>query len=287
MLLALLSGSVLAFGLAFFFEYLDSRIKTPDELKAHLGLPSLGMVPALDAKTWKDKEPLLHAGVPPGFAEAFRTVRTNVLFSSAQEGSRVLVVTSTGPGEGKTTVATNLAISFAQAGQRVLLIDADMRRPRVHSVFGCKQEPGLSNLMVGNARASETVHKTPVPGLWVLGAGRIPPNPAELIGSQRFRDFLASLKEHFDLVLVDSPPVMAVTDAAIVAHAANGVVFVVGAEMTCRNAARAAVEHLEQGRAHFVGAVLNRVELERNAYYYSHYYRREYGVYYQQAANAK
>ena len=287
MLLALVSGSILAFGLAFFFEYLDSRIKTPDELKAHLGLPSLGMVPALDPKAWKDKEPLLHAGVPPGFAEAFRTIRTNVLFSSAEEGSRVLVVTSTGPGEGKTTVATNLAIGFAQAGQRVLLIDADMRRPRVHNVFGLKQEPGLSNLMVGNAKASETVHKTPVPGLWILGAGRIPPNPAELIGSQRFRDFLNSLKEHFDLILVDSPPVMAVTDAAIVAHAANGVVFVVGAEMTSRNAARAAVEHLEQGRAHFVGAVLNRVELERNAYYYSHYYRREYGAYYQQAANAK
>ena len=287
LLLALAVGSVLAFGLAFFFEYLDSRIKTPDELKAHLGLPSLGMVPALDVKVWKDKEPLLHAGVPPGFAEAFRTIRTNVLFSSAEEGSRVLVVTSTGPGEGKTTVATNLAIGFAQAGQRVLLIDADMRRPRVHSVFGLKQEPGLSNLMVGNARASESVHKAPVPGLWVLGAGRIPPNPAELIGSQRFRDFLNSLKEHFDLILVDSPPVMAVTDAAIAAHAANGVVFVVGAEMTSRNAALAAVEHLEQGRAHFVGAVLNRVELERNSYYYSHYYRREYGAYYQQAANAK
>ena len=287
MLLALVSGSILAFGLAFFFEYLDSRIKTPDELKAHLGLPSLGMVPALEAKAWKDKEPLLHAGVPPGFAEAFRTIRTNVLFSSAEEGSRVLVVTSTGPGEGKTTVATNLAVGFAQAGQRVLLIDADMRRPRVHNVFGLKQEPGLSNLMVGNAKASETVHKTPVPGLWVLGAGRIPPNPAELIGSQRFRDFLNSLKEHFDLILVDSPPVMAVTDAAIAAHAANGVVFVVGAEMTSRNAARAAVEVLEQGRAHLVGAVLNRVELERNAYYYSHYYRREYGAYYQQAANAK
>ncbi len=287
MLLALVSGSILAFGLAFFFEYLDSRIKTPDELKTHLGLPSLGMVPALDAKAWKDKEPLLHAGVPPGFAEAFRTIRTNVLFSSAEEGSRVLVVTSTGPGEGKTTVATNLAIGFAQAGQRVLLIDADMRRPRVHTAFGNKQEPGLSNLMVGNAKASETVHKTPVPGLWVLAAGRIPPNPAELLGSQRFRDFLTSLKEHFDLILVDSPPVMAVTDAAIAANVANGVVFVVGAEMTSRNAARGAVEHLEQGRARFVGAVLNRVELERNAYYYSHYYRREYGAYYQQAASAK
>jgi capsular exopolysaccharide synthesis family protein len=245
------------------------------------------MVPALDAKAWKNKQPLLHAGVPPGFAEAFRTIRTNVLFSSAEEGSRVLVITSTGPGEGKTTVAANLAIGFAQAGQRVLLIDADMRRPRVHDVFGFKQEPGLSNLMVGNAKASQSVHKTPVPGLWVLAAGRVPPNPAELIGSQRFRDFLNSLKEHFDLILVDSPPVMAVTDAAIAANVASGVVFVVGAEMTSRNAARGAVEHLEQGRAHFVGAVLNRVELERNAYYYSHYYRREYGAYYQQAANAK
>jgi capsular exopolysaccharide synthesis family protein len=245
------------------------------------------MVPALAPKSWTGKEPLIHTGVPPGFAEAFRTIRTNVLFSSADEGSRVLVVTSTGPGEGKTTVATNLAIGFAQAGQRVLLIDADMRRPRVHDVFGMKQEPGLSNLMVGNAKASETVHKSAVPGLWVLAAGHNPPNPAELIGSQRFRDFLTSLKEHFDLILVDSPPVMAVTDAAIAGNTANGVVFVVGAEMTSRHAARAAVEQLEQGRAHFVGAVLNRVELERNAYYYSHYYRREYGQYYQQAVNAK
>ena len=287
LMLALLGGSVLGLGLAFFFEYLDSRIKTPDELRTHLGLPSLGMVPALDMKSWKGKEPLIHLGVPPGFAEAFRTIRTNVLFSSAEEGSRVLVITSTGPGEGKTTVASNLAIGFAQAGQRVLLIDADMRRPRVHSVFGMKQEPGLSNLMVGNAKASETVHKTAVPGLWVLAAGHNPPNPAELLGSQRFRDFLVSLKEHFDLILVDSPPVMAVTDAAIAANTANGVVFVVGAEMTSRHAARAAVEQLDNGRAHFVGAILNRVELERNAYYYSHYYRREYGAYYQQAVNAK
>ena len=288
MLLGLVSGAVLAIGLTFFFEYLDSRLKTPEEVKAHLGLPALGMVPALAPQSWKGREPLIHIGVPPGFAEAFRTIRTNVLFSSAEEGARALVITSTGPGEGKTTVASNLAIGFAQAGQRVLLIDADMRRPRVHEVFGRRQEPGLSNVMVGNAKASQSVHKTGVPGLWLLAAGHLPPNPAELLGSQRFRDFVTSLKEHFDLILIDSPPVMAVTDAVIAAHAANGVVFVVGSEMTSRQAARAAVEQLEQGRVHFVGAILNRVDLERNSYYYSSYYRHEYGSYYQkQAVNSR
>jgi capsular exopolysaccharide synthesis family protein len=284
LLLAVLGGGTLAVGLAFFFEYLDSRIKTPDELKLHLRLASLGMLPALEGKAWKGKEPLINQGVPPNFAEAFRSLRTNVLFSSAEEGSRTLVVTSTGPGEGKTTVAANLAMGFAQAGQRVLLIDADMRRPRVHEVFSQPQEPGLSNLMVGNAKASQCVRKSGVPGLWVLAAGRNPPNPAELLGSQRFRDFLVSLHEYFDWVIVDTPPVMAVTDACITANAASGVVFVVGAEMTSRHAARAAVAQLEQGRARFVGAVLNRVELERNSYYYSQYYRREYGAYYQQVA---
>lgn len=285
--LGLFGGMVLALGLAFFFEYVDSRIKTPDELTVHLGLSSLGMVPALDPKSWKGKEPLLNAGVPPNFVEAFRSVRTNVLFSSADEGSRTIIVTSTGPGEGKTTVATNLAIGFAQAGQRVLLIDADMRRPRVHDVFNHNQEPGLSNLIVGNAKASECVHKSGVPGLWTVTAGRIPPNPTELLGSQRFKDFLTSLKDHFEWVIVDSPPIMAVVDASVVASTAGAVVFVVGAEMTSRHAAHAAVAQLRQGRAKFIGAVLNRVELEKNAYYYSHYYRREYGAYYQQAANAK
>ena len=278
--LALLGGCVLALGLAFFFEYVDSRIKSPEEIKAHLGLPSLGMIPALDPKSWKGRDPLISDGVPPNFAEALRTVRTNVLFSSAEEGARNLVVTSTGPGEGKTLVAANLAIGFAQAGQRVLLIDADMRRPRIHQLFRQRQEPGLSNLMVGHSVPSACIRKSSVPGLWLLTAGRIPPNPAELLGSQRFRDFVQSLSEHFDSVIIDSPPVMAVTDAAIAASAATGIVFVVGAEMTSRHAAKTAIQQLENGRPCFLGVVLNRVDLERNAYYYSNYYRREYHQYY-------
>jgi capsular exopolysaccharide synthesis family protein len=281
--LAALGGAILAVGLAFFFEYVDSRIKNPHEITAYLGLPSLGLVPALDPKTWEGREPLISAGVPPGFAEAIRAVRTNVLFSSTAEGPRTLVITSTGPGEGKTMIAANLAIGFAQAGQRVLLIDADMRRPRMHEMFRQKQEPGLSNLMVGHSAPSASIRKSGVPGLWLLTSGRIPPNPAELLGSQRFKDFIGSLGEHFDSVIIDSPPVMAVTDASIAASVATGIVFVVGAEMTSRQAAKAAIQQLQNGRPCFLGAVLNRVELERNAYYYSSYYRREYLQYYQAA----
>jgi capsular exopolysaccharide synthesis family protein len=281
LLLATFGGLLVACGLVFFFEYLDSRIKTPDEIRIHLGLTHLGLLPALDDKTMAAHYPLVSNGVPGNFAEAFRAVRTNVLFSTAQEGSHSIVVTSTGPGEGKTMVASNLAISLAQAGQRTLLIDADMRRPKAHEIFEMSQEPGLSNLLVGNAKASEAVRKSGVAGMWVIPSGRTPPNPAELLGSQRFRDFLASLNEHFDWVIIDSPPVMAVTDAALVAHSASGVVFVVGAEMTSRYAAKSAGDQLRRVHAKFVGAVLNRVDLERNGYYYSQYYRREYGEYYQ------
>jgi capsular exopolysaccharide synthesis family protein len=207
-------------------------------------------------------------------------VRTNVLFASAEEGSRSIVITSTGPGEGKTVVACNLAIGLAQVGQRVLLIDADLRRPRVHEVMHSKSEPGLSNLMVGTTKASECVQKTTVSGLWLLPAGRIPPNPAELVGSRRFRDFLASLNEHFDWVVIDSPPVMAVTDSSLIANTATGVLFVVGAEVANRHGAKVAIDQLQGAKARFFGAVLNGVNLDGNAYYYSQYYRKEYTKYY-------
>jgi len=279
LLLAIFGGAILAIGLAFFFEYLDNRIKSPDEVKQHLGLPFLGMVPALFQNDIES--PLINNGVPHNFSESFRAVRTNLLFSSAAEGSRSVVVTSTGPGEGKTLVAANLAMALAQAGERVLLVDADMRRPRVHTVFDKPQQPGLSNLLVGNAKASEVVHKTSEAGLWVMPAGLDPPNPAELLGSKRFKDFLESLAQHFDWVIIDTPPVMAVTDSSVVGHLATGVLFVVGAEMTSRYAAQRALEQLGQARAKFVGAVLNRVDLEHNAFYYSQYYRRDYSNYYQ------
>ena len=188
--------------------------------------------------------------------------------------------------EGKTIVASNLAIGFAYAGQRVLFADGDLRRPRVHEVFACAQEPGLSNALVGDAKASDAVHRTDVPGLCVLTAGRVPPNAAELLGSQRFRELLASIRSQFDWVVIDSPPVMAVTDPNILANLADSVVFVIGAEMTSYKIAQRAVEQLERGHAAFAGAVLNKVQIQRHAYYYSHHYRREYADYYAAAGRS-
>ncbi len=280
--LALFGGAFLGIGLAFFFEYLDSRIKQPEEIKTQLGLPFLGMVALFNPKETTGP-PLIGNGMPHEFSEAFRGIRTNVLFSSADAGSKSIVVTSTGPGEGKSVVSANLAMSLALAGQRVLLIDADMRRPKVHELFGVSQEPGLSNVMVGDAKASEAVKRTLTPNLWLMTAGKHPPNPAELLGSRRFKDFMASLGEHFDWVIIDTPPVMAVTDASVIAHSATGVVFVVGAEMTSKGAAKAALEQLDSAKAKYVGGILNRVDVRRNPYYYARHYRREYQNYYSKA----
>jgi len=279
LLIGLLGGALCGIGVAFFFEYMDNRLKTPEELESYLGLPSMGLIPRLTGEHALT-DPLINNGVPANFSEALRGLRTNVLFSFAEEGARSIVVTSTGPGEGKTTVATNLALGMALAGQRVLLIDADMRRPRVHEALRMEREPGLSNLLVGAAKANEVMRKMPVPNLYVLPAGTTPPNPAELLGSKRFSELLTSLKDHFDLVVIDTPPVMAVTDAAVIGYRASGVLFVCAADVTNRHAAKTALDQLEHARVRFIGAVLNRVDLEGNAYYYSKYYRKEYQGYY-------
>ena len=236
---------MIAIGLAFGFEYLDNRIRTPQELKAHLDVPFLGMIPAVGKGKGGIGKPAHYGRGDWGeFREAFKTVRTNVLFSSADEGLRSLVVTSAGPGEGKSIVAANLAIALAQAGQRVLLIDADMRRPRVHEIFGAEQEPGLSNVLTGNAKTSEAIRRSAVNGLWVLNSGHIPPNPAELLGSRRYVELLSSLEDHFDWAIIDTPPVLVVADSSIAANHASGVVFVVASDKTNRHAAREAVEQL-------------------------------------------
>ena len=273
---ALMTGFLLSLGLAFGLEYLDSRIKTPDDIKMHLNVPFLGLVPAIPTKAGPNGAPLLDRGVPPGFAEAMRTLRTSVIFSSAADGARTVMITSTAPSEGKTLISSNLSDALAQAEQRTLIVDGDMRRPRVHEVFGYDQEPGLSNVLVGTTQLQSAIRRTENPFLSVLPAGHLPPNPAELLGSPKYRRLLEQLGKDFDWIIIDAPPVMAVTDAAIISHDVGGVIFVVGAEMTPRRNAQTAIEQLTSARARIIGAVLNRVNLERHSYYYAPYHRKDY-----------
>ncbi|MPY86443.1 MAG: polysaccharide biosynthesis tyrosine autokinase [Luteitalea sp.] len=282
LLAGLLGGLVFALGLTFLTESLDSRVKSPEEIKGDLGIPFLGIVPI--APSAGDRGPILtQADVPHDFAEAIRGIRTNVLFSMVEPGCKVIVITSTGPREGKTVVAGSLALAMAQAGQRILAIDCDMRRPRIHEILDIPQEPGLSNVMVGEVRPDEAVRQVgDHQNIWALPAGKLPPNPAELLGSARFAQFLAELRNHFDWIILDSPPVLAVTDAAVLAHQATGVLFVIGSEMTGRGAAKAALDQIDAAKGRHLGAVLNKVNLRKNSYYYSHYYRREYESYYRQ-----
>ena len=286
MVLALFIGSLLGIVFAFAFEYLDNKIKSPDEIKMLLGLPCLGMVPKIPSREMPESAPLLNNGVPPSFSEAFRSVRTNVLFSANGSQSRTLVITSTGPGEGKTLVSTNLATGMAMTGQRVLLVDADLRRPRVHEVFKQVREPGTSDVLSGRLALADGLRKTDVPNLWIMPAGRALPNPAELLSSPAFVDFLRYSSQHFDWVIIDSPPVMPVTDAAVIAHVASSVLFVVGSEVVTLPAAMRALERLDVTNAKFMGALLNGVDLKRNAFFYSPYYRREYSDSYGPSASA-
>ncbi|MEP6914999.1 MAG: polysaccharide biosynthesis tyrosine autokinase [Acidobacteriota bacterium] len=286
LLMALFGGTLLALCAAFFAEYMDKGITSPEQLTNALGLTCLGLVPLVDERKHHANEPpLINANAPEALQEAFRSVRTNVLFSARGEPIRNILITSTGPGEGKTLVATNLAMSIAQTGPRVLLLDADMRRPRVHTLFPENaQSPGLSEFIAGRATPSEAIVRTSVPGLWLMPSGSIPPNPSELLCSDRFTRFITGLSEFFDWVLIDSPPVLAVTDASLLAHVAAGVLFVVAAEESTVPAAKIALDQLDHAEARFLGAVLNKVNFKRNSFYYADYYRQEYGAYHTKAA---
>lgn len=273
LLAGVVGGLALAIGAVLAFDYLDRRIRTPDDIREHLHLPSLGMLPLVPHA--RGVYPLLSAEVSPGFAEAVRTLRTSVLFAMPDERCRVVSVTSTGIGEGKSTVSSNLAVALAEAGQRVLLIDADMRKPKVHDVFGIRQTPGLSDVLTGQSDVAMAIRGGVANGLFLLGAGTIPPNPAELIGAPAFRALLEARSVDYDWVIIDAPPVMAVTDASLIGRWSGGVVFVVGADMTNRRIAGVAVAQLARG-ANVIGAVLNRTPVDRDPHYYARYYGREY-----------
>ncbi len=195
-------------------------------------------------------------------SESYRTLRTNLDFASLDQALKTLVVTSAGVGEGKSTTLANLAVVSAQAGRKVILVDADLRRPTLHQAFGLDNEAGLTTIMMDDAAlASPPLQETNVEGLSVLTSGPLPPNPADLLGSQRMTQVISALAEWADQVFFDTPPVVAVTDAAVLATKVDGVLLVVSAGKTRRENARTAVQRLEQINARLVGTVLTNVQM--------------------------
>lgn len=283
LLMSLFLGFAIAGALAFGLDYLDDTIKTPEDITRKLRVPFLGLVPSVRS----DKQPVLSGPVPHDFGEAYRALRTSLVFTSGGESTRIITCTSAQPLEGKTTTACNLAMVLAFGGSRVLLIDADMRRPGVHKALKINNTVGLSHLLVGQARVREAIQRTSDPNFCVMTAGRTPPNPSELLSSERMKQLIANLKQGpFDWVVIDTPPVLAVTDAVILTPLVDGVTFVLGAEMTRRRLAERAVQMLMVSRPRVVGAVLNRVNFDRNKYYYSRYYGYQYKSYYGSGAGS-
>ncbi|MFH1981096.1 MAG: polysaccharide biosynthesis tyrosine autokinase [Pseudomonadota bacterium] len=282
-LLAMIVGLTLGTGLAFFFEYLDNTIKTPEEIKRYLDIPYLGPVPAIEM----DGEAVPENGIPfevetvhapkSTASEAYRGVRTNILFSSADHEPQVLLVTSAGPQEGKTLTSVNLAVTMAQSGSRVVIIDCDLRRPKLHKMFSLQRDKGMSNLLVGNMTVKDTIVQTAVPNLWIIPSGPVPPNPSEMLGSNRMKDLLAALRKDFKRIIIDSPPISAVTDAAVLTQAIDGAVLVVRSNDKSREMIKDCIDRLKAVNAPILGAVLNGVDTGKNGYYYYQYYYYYYG----------
>jgi capsular exopolysaccharide synthesis family protein len=202
-------------------------------------------------------------------SEAYRTLRTNLDFSSLDKPIKTMLVTSAGPEEGKSTVLANLAVTTAQAGKRVILVDCDLRRPTLHNIFNLKNDVGLTTMVVDDAAMeSPPLRDTGVEGLQLVSSGPLPPNPSELLGSRRMEEIIAALLERADVVLFDAPPVVAVTDAAVLATKVDGVLLVVNAGGTKRDYARTAKARLEKVNANLLGAVLNNVRFDVSLHRY-------------------
>jgi succinoglycan biosynthesis transport protein ExoP len=313
-LVGALLGLFLGVVLAFVRETLDTSIGTIEDVESYLGVRVLGIVPHIDPRETMqrliERRPGLAAMDPDALqshallithfdpkspvAEAYRTLRTNIQFERMERGGKVLVVTSPTLQEGKTTTIVNLALTMAQNGQKTLLVGANMRRPSIHRFFGIEREPGLSDILVGNAQWRDCVRGVAdilmgrfemedvmaAPGLdnlHIIEAGPIPANPSELLSTQAMTDFLRAVGAEYDIVLVDTPPILPVTDSAIVSGKADGVLLVYQAGKVGRLVLKRAKTHLESARAQVWGVVLNDLQTEVSGYTYTHYYTHYYG----------
>ncbi len=271
---------------AFLLEHLDRTFKGAGDMEDKLDLPVLGILPHINIKPRRGETPLQHVNENPQglFSESLRTVRTGVMLSGLDTPHKVIMVTSSAPGEGKTTVSATVANSLSEM-HKVLLIDADMRRPTVRKVFGIdKSHPGLSEFVSGSAEISKCIVKVEDKNLYVLPAGIIPPNPLELLSSKRFSDAVRKLSETFDHIVIDCAPALAVSDALVLATLASGVIYVVRADLTPYPMAQEGLKRLRRANAHLIGGVLNQVPLDKKGGYgkygkYSYYGDQYYGSY--------
>lgn len=288
----------LGLGLALFFEYLDDTVHSTEEVERGLHLPALAVIPAINGATRRrvlpgttalqkqsgngngSAELLINVDGRSPLAEAFRHLRTSILLSTAGRTPKSVLVTSSLPGEGKTTTAVNTAISLAQTGASVVIIDADMRRPRLQSIFGMHGQQGLSSILSSDVSETEMlalVAKDEASGLNVLSSGPIPPNPAELLGSDQMRRLLSTLEAHYSHVVVDSPPVSSFTDGVLISTMVDGVLLVVHGGKSSRHIVRRSKQLLNDVGAKVFGVVLNNVNLQsHDYYYYQSYYGRKY-----------
>ena len=271
-------GFLAGLGIVVLLNFFDKTIKTQDDVERVLGLNFLGVVPTVrDEGGTKVPIPELYVHTHPKstVAELVRTVRTNIQFMSPDHVPRKLVITSGQPLEGKTTVSLSLGISMAQAGNRVLLVSSDMRRPRIQQPFGFRGKRGISNWVVGEANLDDIILQTEVPNLFLLPCGPIPPNPAEILQSEKFHNLVEELEKRFDRILFDSPPIGAVTDPLILAAHADGVILVGQAGVTTKELMRHAIKKLRAVNANILGGILNNLDLTARGYG-SHYYRQGY-----------
>jgi len=292
-LLGTLIGLGLGIGVTFLKEYFDDSLKTPDEVEK-LGFNLLATIPKIEheevekkvRKKWElpelgegqkiESRLITHFDPRSPVSEAYRTLRTNLQFSKIEGAVKTILVTSSGPKEGKSTSIANLAITLSQMGSKVVLIDTDLRRPVIHSIFGHEKDDGLTNYMMGQIPIEEAIKKTFIENLSIIPSGVLPPNPSELLGSAKMEELIAELRNRFDIVLFDSPPIIAVTDAAVLSTKVDSVFLVISSGHTNKEAIVRATTLLENVKARLLGAVLNNVDFESNYgssyYYYYHYY---------------
>jgi len=281
LLLGLVAGLLLALGVAFFLEFIDDSLKSIEEVERVIRKPIYGIIPRIPdyRKESEEAHPaastlVTHYSPKSPISEAFRTMRTNIHFADPDQKLNSLLITSAGPSEGKSTIVSNLALTFANIGRRTLLLDCDLRKPNVHNIFEINRDPGLTNILLHDKTWQEVVHETKVPNLYVMTSGPIPPNPTEMAGSQGMRDVIDMFRKEFDLILLDSPPVVAVTDAAILSSIVDGTLLVVELGRSRASGVNRAIDLLEKVKANLLGIVTNSIYAGyRYDYgYYSYYY---------------